>query len=191
MDGVQKIRPMSRGFTLLELLIVIAIMGILASIATPVYIKYVNQARVTICINEIRQIEQEIDLFRDANGRLPDCLDELPGGNRVDPWGTPYQYLNYEATEKETGGGGGSEKEKGGGGSEKEKKVDSDCSSNSDGGGKEKQRKDRFLHPLNTDYDLYSMGADGKTSAPLTAKASHDDIIRANDGQYIGVAANF
>jgi general secretion pathway protein G len=47
------------------------------------------------------------------------------------------------------------------------------------------------MHPLNTDYDLCSMGPDGKTNAPLTAKASHDDIIRANDGQYIGVAANF
>jgi general secretion pathway protein G len=79
-----------------------------------------------------------------------------------------------------TGGAGGSEKA-----------VAVDCSSNSDGGGKEKQRKDRFLHPLNTDYDLYSTGADGKTKAPLAAKDSQDDIIRANDGAYIGVAANF
>jgi general secretion pathway protein G len=49
-------------------------------------------------------------------------------------------------------------------------------------------RKDRFLVPINSTYDLYSMGADGKSVLPLTAKHSHDDIIRANDGTYIGVA---
>lgn len=191
-NPVQERERLKSGFTLLELLIVIAIIGTLASIAVPVYIKYVNQAKNTICINDIRSIQQEIDLFRDANGKLPDCLDELQGGNRVDPWGNPYQYLNYAAMEKETGSGGGSGKEKGGGsGSEKHEEGGGGCSSNSDGGGKEKQRKDRFLHPLNTDYDLYSKGADGKTNAPLTAKASHDDIVRASDGAYIGLAANF
>lgn len=57
--------------------------------------------------------------------------------------------------------------------------------------GKGKLRKDRFLVPLNTDYDLYSTGPDGKSQAPLTAKASRDDIIRANNGSYIGPASEF
>jgi general secretion pathway protein G len=52
-------------------------------------------------------------------------------------------------------------------------------------------RKDRFLVPINSTYDLYSMGPDGKTTAALTAKASHDDIIRANDGAFIGLASEF
>ncbi len=52
-------------------------------------------------------------------------------------------------------------------------------------------RKDKSLHPLNTDYDLYSAGPDGKTVLPLTAKASKDDIIRASDGSFIGVAADY
>ena len=52
-------------------------------------------------------------------------------------------------------------------------------------------RKDKGLHPINTDYDLYSSGPDGKSVAPLTAKPSQDDIIRANDGSYVGVAANY
>jgi len=56
---------------------------------------------------------------------------------------------------------------------------------------KSKWRKDRNLHPLNTDYDLWSMGKDGKSKVPLTAKASHDDIIRASDGSYIGIAADY
>jgi len=53
---------------------------------------------------------------------------------------------------------------------------------------KGKMRKDRFLVPLNTDFDLYSMGKDGVSAPPLTAKASRDDIIRANNGMYVGKA---
>ncbi len=57
--------------------------------------------------------------------------------------------------------------------------------------GNGKARKDRFLVPLNSDYDLYSDGADGQTTAPITAKKSQDDIIRADDGDYVGLASQF
>jgi general secretion pathway protein G len=59
------------------------------------------------------------------------------------------------------------------------------------GGGGAKPRKDRFLVPINSDYDLYSMGPDGESVEPLTAAKSHDDIIRASNGAYVGVAENF
>ena len=59
------------------------------------------------------------------------------------------------------------------------------------GPGKVKPRKDKFLHPLNSDYDLWSMGPDGQSQLPLTAHASHDDIIRAGDGSYIGIAEEY
>jgi general secretion pathway protein G len=52
-------------------------------------------------------------------------------------------------------------------------------------------RKDRFLKPLNSDYDLYSMGKDGQSSPPLQAKPSLDDVIRASNGSYVGLASNF
>jgi len=52
-------------------------------------------------------------------------------------------------------------------------------------------RRDRFLVPINTSYDLYSMGHDGKSTIALTARDSRDDIVRANDGGYIGLAARF
>jgi len=45
--------------------------------------------------------------------------------------------------------------------------------------------------PVNTDFDLYSMGKDGKSRAPFTAKASHDDIVRANDGKFIGLVSEY
>ncbi len=53
------------------------------------------------------------------------------------------------------------------------------------------KRKDQFVVPLNTDYDLYSMGKDGKSKAPLTAKDSADDVLRANDGRFIGLASEY
>ena len=68
------------------------------------------------------------------------------------------------------------------------------ASANSNGSGnasKGKPRKDRFLHPINSDYDLYSMGKDGESVEPLTAKKSHDDVIRANDGSFVGLATEF
>ena len=63
-----------------------------------------------------------------------------------------------------------------------------------DGGktkGKGKLRKDKNLVPINTDYDLYSMGPDGKSQAPLTANASRDDIVRARNGTFFGVAEEY
>lgn len=53
------------------------------------------------------------------------------------------------------------------------------------------KRKDRNLVPLNTDYDLYSRGPDGQSVSPLTAAKSKDDIIRANNGGYVGTAEDY
>jgi len=61
--------------------------------------------------------------------------------------------------------------------------------SNVNGNGQ--KRKDRNLVPLNTDYDLYSKGPDGRSVSPLTAMHSRDDIIRANNGGYIGAAEGY
>lgn len=54
-----------------------------------------------------------------------------------------------------------------------------------------KLRKDKNLVPINTDYDLYSMGPDGESVMPLTAKKSHDDIIRASNGGFVGRAEDY
>ena len=52
-------------------------------------------------------------------------------------------------------------------------------------------RKDRFLVPINSTFDLYSVGQDGNTTASLAASASQDDIVRANDGGFIGLGSKF
>ncbi len=57
--------------------------------------------------------------------------------------------------------------------------------------GKGKIRKDKNLVPINSDYDLYSMGPDGESVSPLTASASKDDIVRGRNGAFVGVATEF
>ena len=52
-------------------------------------------------------------------------------------------------------------------------------------------RKDKNLVPVNSQYDLYSVGPDGESVPPFTAKKSQDDIVLANDGGYIGPAADY
>ncbi|NLD36904.1 MAG: prepilin-type N-terminal cleavage/methylation domain-containing protein [Desulfatiglans sp.] len=148
----------SQGFTLIELMVVIAITGILAGIAIPAYISFVEKAKITVAISDIKLLQRDISDWQSDHGALPLTLEEMGKGDMKDPWGNPYQYLNFETIK---------------------------------GKGNGKKRKDHNLVPLNEDFDLYSMGKDGKSQTPLTAKASRDDIIRANNGSYVGAASDY
>ncbi len=156
------------GFTLVELLIAIAIIGSLAAIGVPAYNRYIQKARMTKCISEMQLLEKEILLFYLDNGTYPASLDDIGRGGMRDLWGNPYQYTNISLDLDNI------EKNKGKG-----------------GGGVGKFRSYLSEKPINTDFDLYSMGPDGKSARPLTAKNSRDDIIRANNGGYYGVASDF
>lgn len=59
------------------------------------------------------------------------------------------------------------------------------------GPGKGELRKDGRLNPLNTDFDLYSVGKDGQSALPLSAAHSRDDIVRANNGAFIGLGEDY
>ncbi len=59
------------------------------------------------------------------------------------------------------------------------------------GPGKGAFRKDGKLNPLNSDFDLFSVGADGESMGPLSAAKSRDDIVRANNGAFIGLGENY
>ena len=52
-------------------------------------------------------------------------------------------------------------------------------------------RKDHNLKPVNTGYDIYSMGPDGVTASPFTSTPGKDDIVMANDGDYFGLACQY
>jgi general secretion pathway protein G len=148
------------GFTLIEIMIVIAIIGTLSAIALPNYLKYKNSARIAVAITDIRMIEKQIALFVfDNNGQLPNNLNQLTTIGIVnDPWGNPYRYLRINGAPPAVAG---------------------------------LARKDQFLVPVNSDYDLYSMGRDGLTQVAFTAARAQDDIVRANDGGYVGLASDY
>ena len=141
---------------MIELMIVVVIIGILSSIAMPMYQSYREKVKIAICMLGIKAIQEAIKGYDVEGVKYPDTLADLGLDGMRDPWGNPYQYLIISGQK-----------------------------------GLGKVRKDRFLVPINSDYDLYSMGPDGKSVSPLTAKASRDDIIRANDGQYIGLASEY
>lgn len=103
------------GFTLFEVMIVVVILGILATFIVPKLIGRPDEARVIKARQDISTIETALDLYRLDNGSYPStdqglqALVEKPGGDPVptnwreggylkrltlDPWGHPYQYLN-------------------------------------------------------------------------------------------------
>ena len=174
-------RTAGAGFTLIEVILTISIIGILTSIAVPNYIKYKEKARIEVAITEMRFLEKEILNFRAEFGELPDDLSQLSIGGISDPWGRPYKYLKIALDEDSTDAKGKNDNK-----GKKDDKGDKD-----DKGEKLQPRKDHSLHPINSDFDLYSMGKDGKSPSPLTSKNSQDDIIRANNGGYIGLVSNY
>ena len=52
-------------------------------------------------------------------------------------------------------------------------------------------RKDHNLKPVNTGYDVYSMGPNGTTASPFTSTPGEDDIVMADDGDYLGLACQY
>lgn len=158
------------GFTLIEIMIVCLVISILGSIALPRYLDVVSKAEEEVVLAELREIADELEAHWRMHGEYP--LELTPP--RLDPWGHPYVYLRIEEPREGMTAVEYEKKQK-----EKAEKISPLV------------RKDKNLHPLNTDFDLYSMGPDGKSNVPLTAEASRDDVIRANNGQFFGRAEDF
>lgn len=164
--------PASRGFTIIEIAIVLGIIAILATLAVTAYTKYIDQNLEKLTIRNIRILEGAIKTFELENLRLPNSLNELGpvalldvGGKTVtrpppfpDPWGNPYRYLNIR---------------------------------NDSPPAYPNARRDKGNKPLSLDFDLYSMGADGETAKPVGSGAGGDDIVRANSGAYVGLGAKY
>lgn len=88
------------GFTLVELLIVMAIISILATIGFIKYSAFIDQTKETKAAADVKQIAQLIEDFKEVKGRYPFDLSELEKGEFKDPWGNPYQYVNIAEDDK-------------------------------------------------------------------------------------------
>jgi general secretion pathway protein G len=146
------------GFTLVELLIAIAIAGVLLLIAFPAYSDYKERVRVAQAVTDIKAMSALINNYYIDARRFPPDLNAVGNAGKLDPWGRPYVYLNLQNPALK---------------------------------GKGQFRKNKNLVPINSDFDLYSVGKDGASVGPLTAKTSQDDVIRANDGAYVGLASKY
>ena len=161
-----------RGFTLVEIIIVLVIIGISVAIAIPVYTNYINGLGNSLAIRNIRLLEQAIKTYELENLRLPDFLDNVgpvsflnAKGETItqsppflDPWNRSFQYLNL---------------------------------ANDNPPAYPNARRDGADKPLSLDYDLYSMGVDGLTQKRLDNPRSLDDIVRARSGAFVNLASKY
>ena len=144
-----------KGFTLIELVVAISIIGVLSALGYIGVKTYLERAQISEAIADVRNIDMKIKTYFNERLDYPATLADVGMGGLMDPWKRPYVY--WPITGDPT----------------------------------QKVRKDRNLHPLNTDFDLFSVGKDGDTNLALTANASQDDIIRASDGHYVGLASGY
>ena len=83
------------GFTLVELMVGVVIIGIIAAIATVTFQSFAEKARIKKAVSEISAIQTKIKGYEAYEGSLPNSLSDLDDFNMSDPWGNPYQYSNF------------------------------------------------------------------------------------------------
>lgn len=152
------LRARQGGFTLIEMLATLLIIGILAGLAIPPLHTAMEKAKIVRAMGDIKALQTEIMAIESSEQPLPASLSAIGRGGLLDPWGQPYVYYPFPTPIKGVPAGA---------------------------------RRDRFLVPVNSTFDLYSMGPDGNSAPPFTASSSRDDIVRANDGGFVGLAINY
>lgn len=150
------LRGRKTGWTLVELLLVVAVVGVLAAIAMPIYANYRERVNRSTAVQDIRILQMMIKDYANDAGSFPGSLAGIGNGGKLDPWGRAYRYVDLTTTS-----------------------------------GRGQARKDHRLNPINSDFDLYSMGKDGVSRTQLTQRDSLDDIVRARDGAFVGLASDF
>ncbi len=102
--GPRSVVRATAGFTLLELVIVIAVASLLAAVAMPAYSAYRVRVQNSQAIADIGILAAEIERYRSNNsGELPEALNQLPVPVPKDPWGHDYVYTPLEGAKANPG----------------------------------------------------------------------------------------
>lgn len=80
---LQTLKKKKKGFTLLELLVVLAILAILIAIAIPVYKNQKEKAAITAHNANVRVLETAVESYKQDKGKLPDDINELATGGYI------------------------------------------------------------------------------------------------------------
>lgn len=154
-----KLIKRSAGFSLVELMIAVIIMGLLTAIAVPIYMKAQTKIQGNDAVSFLTSTAQKLEDYYALHSTYPASLSEIGIAEpALDPWGNPYQYMPIDIKPPPNTGS---------------------------------IRRDKNMNPLNTDFDLYSYGPDGRSQTQLTANFARDDIVRAGNGSFIGTAQDF
>lgn len=107
LKGIVRKSAHQQGFSLIEIMVVVVIMGVLAALVVPNVMDRPDQARTIAAKQDIGAIMQALKLYRLDHGRYPSGTEGLEAfvakqgqGSRYmdripnDPWNSPYQYLN-------------------------------------------------------------------------------------------------
>jgi general secretion pathway protein G len=149
------------GFTVVEIVIAVLIAGILSAIAIPNYLRYIEKSKETAAISDISVIAMKLKAIMMEN---PDALPpDLATINVGNDLPLIDPWGNPYRYLRLYGFPGNLPQ----------------------------ARRDHNLVPINSDFDLYSMGPDGQSVKPLTGGPSRDDIVRANDGAFVGKASTY
>ncbi|MEZ6038347.1 MAG: prepilin-type N-terminal cleavage/methylation domain-containing protein [Planctomycetota bacterium] len=258
--------PHADGFTLLELMIVVTILGIIAAVGVPQYVSALRTARVAKTRHELVTLSNAIDQYRATHGALPLTLYQVGFGGRRDPWGHQYCYFNYtdgtgdglewaiaagivdpssvvgSSVVGGSGGDGGHAATQPQGQSQARSPAAGPAAQAVDAAGglaaepsavaqasvrdvinslsrevspaerqaiettlmgvpefslyvgvpvEQTRRRDGYMFPLNSDYDLFSLGPNGGTAISLGEAMAQDDVIRANNGGFFGTASDY
>jgi general secretion pathway protein G len=143
-----------RAFTLVELMLVVAAIALLTTMAMSSYQKFTDRARNAQAASDIREIDAMITRFYTQNSRYPVDLAEI-NVSKKDPWNYDYQYRDFSTAKLS------------------------------------QKRKDGGLQPINSDYDLYSKGKDGRTAIKINTGDGADDIVRGRNGNYVGLGKDY
>lgn len=142
----------SAGFTMVELIVVMGILSVLATLASPSYMRYIKTVKNSACFADLRSIDKAITDYAIEKNALPASLTDVGMANQLDPWKRQFVYQNL--------GEVGSV-----------------------------PLTDIANIALNLDYDLYSKGDNGDSSTVLPSDdpVNADDIVRSNNGVFVGL----